>query len=267
MKFLSALRNVSSKLMSEFADSKLFEQNGDIGTFREEIISQLLRPFLPDCYGLGSGEIFSSDGKSNSNQIDIVIYDSVYSNVLFKNKKNYLFPCESVYGEIEIKTMLSTDELLIGMENIASMKRLNRQDSTMLDITPISHLGLGAGLQADLTKFNPYLGVILGFDGLTKETLIENLNNKLENSEKTEMPDFIFCFKRQYMALKMYKSQVASLGGNCDSYSVVNTGDDTIPMMFLTLNTCLNQIKLKTPNYNDYWKALFTELLISNNIQ
>lgn len=57
MKFLNALRNVSSKLTAEFEDSKLFEHNGEIGEIREGIISQLLRPFLPECYGYALGKI------------------------------------------------------------------------------------------------------------------------------------------------------------------------------------------------------------------
>jgi hypothetical protein len=120
---------VSAKLITNFEDSKLFDHSGERGEFREQIISQLLRPFLPNCFGLGTGEIFSSDGNT-SHQIDIVIYDTVYSNVLFKSGPKSIFPCESVYGEIEVKSMLSSEELIIGLDNIASMKKLNREDST-----------------------------------------------------------------------------------------------------------------------------------------
>ena len=83
MKFLQALRNSASKLSAEFEDSKLFSHSGEKGEFREQIISQLLKPFLPSCYGLGSGQVFSLD-ENVSNQIDIVIYDEIFSNVLFK---------------------------------------------------------------------------------------------------------------------------------------------------------------------------------------
>ena len=41
-----------------------------------------------------------------SKQIDVVIYDNVFSNFFKKDSSAYLFPCESVYGSIEVKTML-----------------------------------------------------------------------------------------------------------------------------------------------------------------
>ena len=86
MQLLQALRNATAHLEASFEDSKLFSQNLDRGEHREEIIKEFLRPFLPKCYGLNSGEVFSKDGKQ-SRQIDIVIYDDVFSNVLFQYKK------------------------------------------------------------------------------------------------------------------------------------------------------------------------------------
>ena len=58
MKFLDALRNVSSGIDSKFKDSQLFTHSVEIGNAREQIISTHLRSFLPECYGLGSGQIF-----------------------------------------------------------------------------------------------------------------------------------------------------------------------------------------------------------------
>lgn len=55
--------------------SKLFEHNVDRGIFREAIVENFLRPFLPERYGLMSGEVFDSEG-SVSGQIDIVIHDA-----------------------------------------------------------------------------------------------------------------------------------------------------------------------------------------------
>lgn len=257
MKLIQALRNLSEKLNSEFADSKLFEHSGEKGEFREQIISELLRPFLPDCYGLGSGQIFAKDDTS-SNQIDIVIYDTVYSNVLFKSKANSLFPCESVYGEIEIKSNLTSDELISSIDNIVSVKKLTREDSTMLDISPIYKLNIGSGLSADTSKRNPYLGIIYGYDGLTKETFTTKLNEKLKITDKYLMPDFIFNQKRKYMALKVKNRNVVGMSSDFDKYAVIDTNEDNLPLMFLTINTCLNQIRLKAPDYNDYWKNVFS---------
>lgn len=260
MKLIQALRNLSEKLNGEFADSKLFEHSGEKGEFREQIITELLRPFLPNAYGLGTGQIFDQFDNS-SNQIDIVFYDSIYSNVLFKNRKNNLFPAESVYGEIEIKSHLSTDELNSSIDNIASMKKLKRNNSTMLDITPTYNLKIGDGLSASVTKLNPFLGIIYAYDGLTKETFIEKYNQKIRTIDKNCTPDFIFNHKRKYMLLKVKNDTVVGLGLDFDKYAVIDTHEDTLPIMFLTINACLNQIRLKAPDYNIYWGDLMKQYL------
>lgn len=46
MKLIQALRNLSEKLNAVFADSKLFEHLGEKGEFREQIITELRRPFF-----------------------------------------------------------------------------------------------------------------------------------------------------------------------------------------------------------------------------
>ena len=48
-----------------------------------------------------------------------------YLNVLFKYKQNSLFQCESVYGQIEVKSNLTTEELNLIIDNIALLKNLS----------------------------------------------------------------------------------------------------------------------------------------------
>src|SRR5690554_6704423 len=139
MKLIDALRIAGRRIHLDFDESKLINHSGEKGQFREFILSSLLRPYLPECYGLGTGEVFSSTGEV-SKQIDIVIYDNVYSNVLLKNKSSSLFPCESIYGQIEVKSMLNSAELQASVENIISVKKLDRSESSGLDITPFQAL-------------------------------------------------------------------------------------------------------------------------------
>ncbi len=56
------------------------------------------------------GEIFAGDG-ARSAQVDIVLYDAMFSTVLFRNGPEQLFPAESVFGSIEVKSNLTTEEL------------------------------------------------------------------------------------------------------------------------------------------------------------
>lgn len=143
-----SLQACESSLAHDFEDSKLFTHSGDKGEFREAIIGKFLRPFLPTCYGIGLGQVFSADGAS-SDQVDVVLYDEVFNNVLFRNSKNSLFPCEAVYGSIEVKSVLSTAELETSITNIASVKKLTRPPSDGMDILPFRRINPGSGLTYD----------------------------------------------------------------------------------------------------------------------
>lgn len=110
--------------------------NGSKGTVRENIVNKIIRPFLPVCYGLSGGEAFDSEGNT-SKQLDLVVYDSVFSYIIPYIDNYIQFPCESVYGNIEIKSFLNKDELIKAIENIKSMKSLKREGTHSWTMTPL----------------------------------------------------------------------------------------------------------------------------------
>lgn len=257
MKLLEALRKHTLSLNAQFEKSKLFEHSGNKGKFREKIIEKLFRPFLPDCYGLGSGEVFSLQGES-SREIDIVIYDAIYSNVLFKNESASLFPCESVFDEIEVKSNLTSNELNIAIDNIASLKKLEREKATVQDITPIINLKFDPrSFRISDLKKNNYLGVIYAYDGLKAGTIAKKLHEHQE--EKEFKPDFIFNQKKKYMIFKVKGEAWGVMDSDFDHYAYIDTDEDTLTFMFLTLNAWLNDIRLKTVNYDKYLKLVISE--------
>jgi hypothetical protein len=121
MHLLQALRNQALKIKADLENSRLFAQMGDRGSYREAIIRDFLRPCLPECYGLSTGEVFSADGKESA-QIDIVVHDAVFSAVLFKNGPQQLFPAESVFGAVEVKSELNSAELERACANSRPLK-------------------------------------------------------------------------------------------------------------------------------------------------
>lgn len=268
MTLLQALRNSTQRIESDLNNSSLFRQSGDKGKFREAIVQNFLRPFLPPCYGLGSGEVFSSTG-AQSNQIDVVVYDAVFSNVLFRDDPISLYPCEAVFGTIEVKSRLDSDELELAVKNIASIKRLPRAPSDMCDILPFRRFGIGEGLSYDERPRNNYLGLVFAYDGLRAETVVENLNKRVASSEQEQqyLPDFVFNFRRGYsvMRMRLIEGQFSPVppGQPFDVFANIESGADTLPLFFLTANTCLNNIILKAPNVNEYWRQVFTEIVRS----
>ena len=101
MKMMDVLKVNSQILNAKLESSRLYDHNGVKGTCREEDLIKVIRDCIPECYGLRAGQIFSNDDKM-SKQIDVVIYDNVFSNFFKKDSSAFLFPCESVYGSIEV---------------------------------------------------------------------------------------------------------------------------------------------------------------------
>lgn len=257
VKLLEALRISAEQVSLKFKESGLFEHRGERGEYRERIVQEFLRPYLPECYGLGRGEVFSANGES-SRQIDIVIYDAIFSSVLMKDEKSQLFPCESVFGSIEVKTELTGETLEQGVENIVSLKKLEREASDMLDILPFRRINVGEGLTYNTAKQNYYLGVIFAYRGLESRTVAKYLNELSNDPEKRMMlPDFVFNLERECVVLpceiEKERQMVRFLGRDHDGYGEIVLGEYTLPLFYLTINTFLNKSILRAPNWREYW--------------
>jgi hypothetical protein len=266
MRLLQAVRNQAARIASRLEDSNLFTNMGDRGTFREGIISDFLRPFLPECYGLNAGEVFSADG-TQSAQVDIVLYDAMFSTALFRDADKMLFPAESVFGSIEVKSHLNGPELRIAIDNIASLKRLPRVDSDMMDLLPFLHLDVGGGLGYDPAKRNPYLGFVFGYNGISPESVAGELNQRLSANPaaKQQLPDFVFVARPGYMVARVHfengQTNVQGPGREFSNYMYVKTAEDTLPLFYIGLNVCLGQIRLRSVNFLSLWQQLFSQVI------
>lgn len=262
-KLLDALRSHSKTAVSRFRGSDVYRHNQSKGQVRERIVAQYLRPFLPACYGMGPGEVFSSDNKV-SRQIDVVVYDAVFSVVLRADNEYFLFPCESVYGNIEVKSHLDTVALNAAIANTASLKQLTREPSDMLDITPISRLQVGAGLTHDRAPRNRYLSIVFALDGMAPEHVVRKLSES-PPQQRHLLPDFVFNLDKGFMVAPCQSNddtgnlQVGPLSKQCLGYASILLKEDVLPMLYLTLNVILNHLRLQQPGLNEYWSQVMRE--------
>jgi hypothetical protein len=267
MRLLEALRIEAEGIETGIKKSRLFTQMLDRGEFREQVIAQFLRPFLPPCYGLGSGEIFSSDGQQSA-QVDIVFFDSVFSTVLFQNDRKKLFPAESVFGSIEVKSRLTGPELKTACGNIASIKRLPRWRADSLDLLPHLRFGVSPPLTGGGDFRNPYLGIIFGYEGIQATSVVSQLNAEvnIDPADKQMLPDFVFVRSPGYMIVRCREdSTPVPPGQDFARFGLVQTGDDTLPLLFVTLNLCLGQMRLRGPDFDSLWRQIVQRLLTSGS--
>jgi hypothetical protein len=99
---------------------------GERGRIAEEIIKSVLEKTLPKRFSIGTGVIFSADGQVSS-QTDIVIYDNFHNSPLLSEFGSCVFPVETVYATVEVKSVLTKVELRKSMDAIMRMRSVGKK--------------------------------------------------------------------------------------------------------------------------------------------
>lgn len=176
-------RGVSAKLISDFNVSSMYEHQGNKGSFREGALRDFLASDrMPSKYGLGTGEIVSSHGEV-SKQSDLIIFDRLNGIPLLYSDTVQVFPVESVYGVVEVKSKLSKEELLKALDNIKSVKMLGDDAVVQYSNGPIAYA----------RKAPRPFGIVFAY-GLANnslESLAENLQGWESSQEKKFWPNMI----------------------------------------------------------------------------
>lgn len=115
-------RVIQEKINLEAKEAGFSGHNLTIGETREDSLRKFLIKLLPNYFCYGNGVLIDSDGNKSTQQ-DIIIY-SPFMSVLTEDSK--LFPIDSVFSTIEVKTKLNKSELKKCLKSIASVKRLHK---------------------------------------------------------------------------------------------------------------------------------------------
>lgn len=118
---------IGQRMLTDFDHFQTqIKHSGDRGSEREAALKAFLMQYMPTKYSIGSGQIVDTEGNI-SHQCDIVIYDNFNCPLLLVGENAQIFTAESVYGVIEVKSVLNKTELINSCENISSVKRLIRK--------------------------------------------------------------------------------------------------------------------------------------------
>lgn len=116
---------VQQEMLSHLAAGELFEHPTTAGAVTEQHWLGLLNSYLPHRYRAASAFIVDADGR-RSRQIDIAIYDNLYSPLLFADPAGLHIPAESVYAVFEVKQDLNQRLIRDAGRKAASVRRLRR---------------------------------------------------------------------------------------------------------------------------------------------
>ncbi|MGJ5141478.1 DUF6602 domain-containing protein [Bradyrhizobium oligotrophicum] len=146
LNYMSALQVIADQ--SQLAMARLMPHLGERGRIAEEIIKNILERTLPKRFSIGTGVVISAHGEV-SRQADIVIYDNFYNSPLLSEFGSGLFPAEIVFATIEVKSVLTKDELKSSMDAITQMRKVGSQKKY---IVPVTVLEAGKPARTVMTK-------------------------------------------------------------------------------------------------------------------
>lgn len=109
---------------------ELISHPGSKGDATEQHWINFLRTYLPDRYKVDKAIVIDSTGNV-SNQMDIVIYDGMYTPFIF-NQDNFLYiPAESVYAVFEVKQDVE-EKIEYAAKKVESVRKLKRTSIAMV---------------------------------------------------------------------------------------------------------------------------------------
>ncbi len=244
---ITAMDKKARQTMEQLEEAKVFELRLSRGECREAVIALAIRPWLPQRYGLGSGEVVGADG-TRSKALDIVIYDALYSVVFKSIGGKVLCPAESVFGTIEVKTKLNMEELRDGIRKGQSLAKIARETTDAFQFTPTAGFRLGAGLTGDRRPRNHYFTGIVAIDAVEDSKIVEELTRRKSEGEQ-HLPDIVVCLSKKWIVAKAKRGEQGVLTSGdtewgYDAYVCVDAEDRTITVMNLLLQAKLQNINL-----------------------
>jgi hypothetical protein len=135
------------------------------GSHGEKAWINFFRSFLPSKYAVDKGFVFDSNGKL-SDQIDIIIYDSLYTPLIFETEDGEKYiTVESVYMIFEAKQAINKENLNYTHNKIKSVQNLHRSSRGMIV----------AGKSVQARELTPILGGILASTSISKQSVEKHL--------------------------------------------------------------------------------------------
>ena len=263
--FLRVISKKAKELESGFDSSGFIKHNASKGAVREYLVNKCLRPFLPQAYGIASAECFDYEDRF-SKQMDIIVYDQIYSYVVPFTENFMQIPYESVYGGIEVKTMLDSKELKLAIDNLASMKKLKRIAPKGVSITPNCNLDI-EGVNWNInTELNLTYGIVFAFRSCAIDTLMEHLQ-KYDCIGRHLLPDMIVLFDQRMIIFKALFEDTPKFGlypkmnGCPEGYVAVKCEDSTLSIFISSVLSYTSNERLVRMQIENMLNAAIDDIL------
>ena len=155
--------------------SESITHDGVMGEVNEQHFIRTLRKYLPKRYAADNGIVIDSNG-ATSDQIDIVIYDNLYTPTLLDQQAHRFIPAESVFCVLEVKPTINKKYLEYAGNKAKSVRDLERTTIAIKQLDGKSFIKplfpILAGIVATDVGWN---------DGMSSKKFIQTLNKLTDN--------------------------------------------------------------------------------------
>jgi len=152
--------NTANVLWAEYERSRGQNSSTNLGTNREHFCRNFLSKVLPLKLKVTKGEIIDTRDNSTG-QLDVIIIRDDAPAITYGEVETYL--AEGVFGVIEVKSNLTTDELGRAANTLSRVKTLQPTSSVVISSGPV------------LTR---PLRIVFAYEGATWETLKSEINTR-----------------------------------------------------------------------------------------
>jgi hypothetical protein len=239
---------VSDQLLASFKKSSVVKHHGGKGEIREASLRDFLKEYLPQRYAVGSGEVISSENRV-SPELDIVIYDPLHCPTLVRSESHAVYPEESVYGAISVKSHLNAGELKEAYENLRGFKTIiSRANFTY---QPHSGMSIGFGYPVPVTGIVAY-GANRSLEAIAEQ--VKALDSDLQ--DRTSRPDFVAIIGQGIIGPREpLRGEFNQFNLSDDPESIValrKTGRHTLLRLYMQILRELNALTLRPLELQKY---------------
>ena len=241
-------QQISRKIFIDFEASRQVWHRGSRGTIRENNLKAFLsEERLPARYGIGSGEIVGHV-RDVSNQSDIIIYDKLNGVTLIYDETTKVFPIDSVYGIIEVKSTLSKSELIDCLDKIKNFKQMAPTGVVTHQIGPLS---------ATHARSQPF-GMVFAYSlyNNSLSSLLENLREWESANPASVWPNYICILGSGviYHYEKVFEPCISSSKINeKSSPQSFSHGDDSLFQFYCALHDACAEMQLGAVELRKYY--------------
>lgn len=235
-----------------------FSHPGMKGAVTENVVIEFLKKYLPRNLDVCSGILIDSKG-AVSRQLDIIIFDANKTPSLFFNAGLRVVPVECAYAVIEVKMQLSSQTLNDCIENMKSVKSLDRS-SYYEQGQVIAHATKLYGIEKDFWSDTLYF--VFAFETkMQLSNLAIILNNFAESSAVNKRIDSIYCLDAGFICNHSGEG-IDALPSNISKFVVVK--DNSLLIFYACLARYMNQANIPNFNFTKYIQSIIVKLGLLN---